>query len=100
MKYVIINEQKIDVENANRCCKIKRQIETIIINQQYYLKKNDIVGFLCPECNTINEQNFRFKMKFLSNPLCNSCNKSINNPYKREDVKKKIKEIKLKKYGH
>jgi len=77
-----------------------RGANSIKINGNYILKKNDNIIFKCCICNKEKNQKFRFKPKFIEDDIiCDSCNRSINNPFKRNDVKEKIKNTNLKRYN-
>jgi len=72
----------------------------IIINKKIRLMKRDKIVFTCSFCGEQSTQEFRFKEKFFDDTLmCHQCAMSINNSFRRNDIKDKIKKINLKKYG-
>jgi hypothetical protein len=97
---MIIRVNDIDVKSKKECLNTRKTNKSICINDNYILKKSDKITFICSHCGKESHQLFRFKEKFFSNEiLCEKCDRSLNNVFKRTDIKEKIKKTNVEKYG-
>jgi len=96
-------------ENTNfRTDKATRGNRNTLVVDGNKLKKDDILEFKCKSCGKKTQLKFRFKQRFLElNFICTNCSikktnnekYGVDNPWQSKEIRDKIKQTKLKKYG-
>ena len=110
MHTITINKTNkvIKISSIKECLSNRKTNNSLCINNEYILKKNDLIHFYCSCCGKEIIQHFRFKEKFFREEiLCDKCQMKetnlerfgVENPYQSKEIQEKIKKTNLERYG-